>query len=91
MKKIIALAVLTLALVGCGPSKWEAEAINARNAQNPVKVGTLPDGRALNMIEIAIPDSDRKHYVYFINKADVTTNYSVQAGKTSFNQPVAAF
>ena len=84
MKKILALAVLSLALVGCGPTQGEAAYQNQSNFSSPVKVGTLPDGRAVRRITVAVPDSVHKHYVYVVEGGGSTTvNRQVQAGKTT--------
>lgn len=82
MKKILTLAVLSLALVGCGPNKYEAAAINSESLSAPIKVGNLPDGREVRRVKLAIENSEHSHYIYYIDRADVTTNQSVQNGKT---------
>lgn len=84
MKKILALAVLSLALVGCGPSQGEAAYENQSNFNNPMKVGTLPDGRDVSRITVTVPGSQHKHFVYVVEGGgSTTTNTTVPQGKSS--------
>jgi len=90
MKKILALAVLSLALVGCGPSQGEAVYQNQSNFNNPMKVGTLPDGRAVSRITVAVPNQIHNHYVYVVEGGGSTTvNHQVPEGKTTRTQTSA--
>lgn len=82
MKKIIALAVLSLALVGCGPTQNEAAIENSYNTNSPTKIGTLPDGRSIQRVRIAVPGSVHPHYVYFV-EGNSTVNRVVSEGKTT--------
>jgi uncharacterized membrane protein len=83
MKKILALAVLSLALVGCGPTQYEAAASNSVNLSNPQKIGSLPDGRVIERVTIVIPGKSHSHYVYFVEGGGSTVNRAVSAGKTT--------
>lgn len=85
MKKILALAVLSLALVGCGPTPNEAAIENSYNMNSPIKVGTLPDGRVVSRVIIAVPGSVHPHYdyVYFVEGGGTTVNRAVSEGKTT--------
>jgi hypothetical protein len=83
MKKLIALAVLSLALVGCGPTHNEAAIANSYNLNSPIKVGTLPDGRGVSRVIIAVPGSVHPHYVYFVEGGGTTVNRAVSEGKTT--------
>ena len=90
MKKILALAVLSLALVGCGPTQGEAAYENQSNFNNPMKVGTLPDGRAVSRITVVIPNGIHDHYVYVVEGgASTTVNRQVSQGKTTRTQTSA--
>lgn len=81
MKKIIALAVLSLALVGCGPTQNEAAIANSYNTNSPTKIGNLPDGRSIQRVKIAVPGTIHAHYVYFVDGSS-TTNSVVKEGKS---------
>lgn len=84
MKKIIALAVLSLALVGCGPSQGEAVYENISNFNSPIKVGALPDGRVVSRITVVVPNSMHNHYVYVVEGgASTTVNRQVSQGKST--------
>ena len=50
-------------------------------------VGRLPDGRAVHRVEVE-REWDRNHFLYIVDKADVTNNYSVSNGKSSYNEVV---
>lgn len=86
MKKIIALAVLSLALVGCGPTQNEAAIANSYNLNSPKKIGNLPDGREIQRVTIAVPGSVHSHYVYFVEGGGNTDNHEVKEGKSTRNQ-----
>ena len=91
MKKLLALAVLSLALVGCGPTQNEAAVANNYNFNSPTTVGRLADGRVVGRVTVAVPGSIHPHYVYFIDNATVTNNHTVQQGKTSRNDVEVEF
>lgn len=84
MKKILALAVLSLALVGCGPTQGEAAYENSSNFDSPTKVGTLRDGREVSRIKVAVPGSIHPHFIYVVPGSTTTTlNRTVPQGKSS--------
>ena len=53
-------------------------------------VGKLADGRVVKQVEI-YRSWDKNHFVYFIDKADVTNNYSVSSGKTTRLETLPTF
>ena len=83
MKKLLALAVLPLALVGCGPTQNEAVVQNNYNLNSPTVVGTLRDGREVSRVTVAVPGSIHPHFVYFVEGGGTTVNRAVQEGKTT--------
>ena len=83
MKKILALAVLSLTLVGCGPTQNEAAMANNYNLNSPTVVGTLRDGREVSRVTVAVPGSVHPHFVYFVEGGGTTVNRAVQEGKTT--------
>ena len=67
-------------------------AAQADELGNVEQVGKLPDGRMVNLVVV----KDRgflqnNHYVYFIDRADVSNNYTVSTGKSSRNDVQTAF
>lgn len=87
MKKILLTALLSsfVLLTGCPTTPEEvreARVQNEQNASSPQLIVRLPDGRAVNRIEIKIPGR-YSHYVYFVDGATTTVNYGESHGKTS--------
>lgn len=83
-----ALIAVAASLAGCDPTPEQIRtaAINtAENAANPQTIASLPDGRKVKRIEVDVAGG-YDHYVYFVDGAEVTTNYDQQHGKTTFNQ-----
>lgn len=89
MKHYILPLLVAALLVGC-ESKQEAEWKTQRSATHPDVVATLPDGREVKRIEVVNPNT-HNHFVYFIERADVTTNHEVSSGKTTRNQVTSSF
>lgn len=64
-----------------------AGAAQADTLEKYEMVGRLPDGRAVHRVEVE-RKWDRNHYLYIVDKADVTNTYSVSSGKSSYNEVV---
>lgn len=93
MKKLLAVSLLGLALVGCGPTPEDiakAKVTNTAASANPEIMGVLPDGRPIRSVRIDNPHSSHWHYVYYIDNATVTANNTFQSGKTSANEAIVA-
>jgi hypothetical protein len=95
LKKILMTSLMAsfVLLAGCPSTPEEivekeklTQARNEASIANPEQVGVLPDGRAVNRIRTWVQGEYYAHYVYFIDSANVSTNYSVRSGKTTFNQ-----
>jgi hypothetical protein len=89
MKTFYTLILACVLLTGCVKSPEERAKTTQFNAEHPVKVCSMPDGRNLYRITVDNPNYD--HYVYFFSTNDTTTvsvNYGVSAGKTSRNMTV---
>lgn len=89
MKTIYLIILSVLVLCGCTRTEAERAAVTQHNAENPVKVCTMPDGRIL--YRITIDRNDYDHYVYFFSTNDtqtITVNRLVPSGKTRRNQTV---
>ncbi len=89
MKRYL-LPLLAAALLSGCDSPSEAHYKTQRNADHPEVITKLPDGREVKRIKIINPDT-RDHYVYFIERADVTTNYSFTQGKTTKDEVTTSF
>lgn len=89
MKKLLAVALLSLAVAGCGPTPEDianAKTMNAAAAADPQVMGVLPDGRPIRMVRINNPYASHWHYVYYIDNAMVSNNATFQSGKTTANE-----
>lgn len=95
LKKILMTSLMAsfVLLAGCPSTPEEivekeklTQARNEASIANPEQVGVLPDGRAVNRIRTWVQGEYYAHYVYFIDSANVSTNYSVRSGKTTLNQ-----
>lgn len=88
MKKLLAVALLSLAVAGCGPTPEDianAKAINSASSANPEVMGMLPDGRPIRVVQISNPYASHRHFVYYIDNAVVTANNTFSSGKTTAN------
>jgi hypothetical protein len=75
--KTILIVVCMMLLIGC--SGTPVLNTNGENA------GVLPDGRKVTQFEVS--DGFRIHYIYVVeNSTSVTTNRTVQTGKTTMNR-----
>lgn len=89
MKKLLAVALLGLAVAGCGPTPEDlanAKVMNSAASADPQTMGVLPDGRAIRMIPINNPYANHRHYVYYIDNATVSANAAFQNGKATSNE-----
>lgn len=89
MKKLLAVALLGLAVAGCGPTPEDfarAKAVNSAASANPEVMGILPDGRPIRSVRIDNPYSSHTHFVYYIDNATVTSNNAFSSGKTTANE-----
>ena len=82
-------------LTACGKTPEEkaedtrrVEAFNKASLDSPELIGTLPDGRAVNRVEINKEGDYYHHYVYFVDNATVSANQSVPYGKSRANKPM---
>lgn len=87
MKKILMATLMSslVLLVGCHATPEEQRNARVRteqNASNPLIIATLPDGRAVKRIEVAIPNN-YSHFVYFVDNATTSVNYGQSRGKSS--------
>ena len=86
MKKILLLIVSVTGLTCCeGPFDEEPQKQTEQNFANPQKVGTLPDGRVVNVVRRVMGSGVHDHYIYFVGET-ITTNTTIPTGKTSYNQ-----
>ncbi|AND74956.1 hypothetical protein pf16_33 [Pseudomonas phage pf16] len=89
MKRYILPLLAAVLLTGC-ESQEGAQFKTQRNAEHPTVVAKLPDGREVKRIKVVNADM-HDHYVYFIERADVSTNYKVSQGKTTRNEATSSF
>jgi len=89
MKRYILPLLAALFLSGC-ESATDAQFKTQRSAQYPTVVAKLSDGREVKRI-VVVNAGAHDHYVYFIDRADVTNNQAVSAGKTTRNQVTSSF
>lgn len=87
MKKAFMATLLSslVLLTGCPATpeeQREARIQTEQSASSPLLVATLPDGRSVKRVEIKIPNH-YSHFVYFVDNATTSVNYSQQRGKTS--------
>lgn len=90
MKKTLLLTAFAV-LVGCGPTPQEVEEakrVTKANAASPEVIMHLQDGRPVNRIRVIMPGGQYDHFVYYIDNAQVSTNYDQQAGKVRWTQPI---
>lgn len=89
MKKLLAVALLGLAIAGCGPTPEDianAKVVNSAASADPQVMGVLPDGRPIRMVPINNPYASHRHFVYYIDNATVSANNTFQSGKTTASE-----
>lgn len=91
MKKVLAVALLGLAIAGCDPTPQDFATANMKNsaaASRPEVMGVLPDGRQIRSVRIDNPHSSHWHFVYYIDNATVTANNTFSSGKSTANEAI---
>lgn len=86
MNKAIALilAVATIGVSACAPTRSEAQRTNAGALKTPTLIGTTEDGMPVYRYAVACEGEMYTHYIYrFGDKPTTTIDTAVQQGKTS--------
>ena len=88
MWKLISVLLISLIITGCDTAPVSEAAFNNpennRNFANPIKAGTLPDGREVFMVEVA-PTGYTNMVIFFTEDHESTTTVQTktrQNGKT---------
>lgn len=70
--KYILLSLLSLILLGCS-SQEEVNKENKGSFAAPETVGTLPDGRTIQVVQYRRTSTSSTHFIYFVG-SDITIN-----------------
>lgn len=71
------LAIIIGVLLAVGLLLLATANARADSMSYPQPVGTLPDGRVVQHVTIQRGMLQQDHHIYYVDRADVTTNYSL--------------